>query len=551
MRRFAARHEPDPPSHDCPPAPAETSMGFLSKFFGGESIPPSGEKDSAPAEPQRGAAITPAPAANSELDQPRRGTGTAPPPTALPELDEPPTLVLAPRPKEPSPAAPAVQAKAPPIAEAKTALTSEPKAAPPSDTKAAPSSTRGDAGSAASTAAAPPSAPSSHPPVKAPVPPVPVAAKPPAPLAPPPRTATLLGFEAPANGRYRMSAVEAPASSRDNAPSSKVIINADDDDDADDSETPTTVAMRKPPKTIVRVGLRSKSAHELELEPFEETTSPGVGERAHAPAHAPAVELPRTELEFLGEFALQLALGPLSALWVREAKPALMAVRNAGAHAGNPALTLALETLERAFAEPPNTRIDDAYRQTVLNGLLLLEPWLPTPRDVMQAKALRERLIIEELLAHTLGVTAVARQRLKDKGYANLDRLAEVDARVLAEQAELTPEQAQNLLSAFSDYVKAHAERAPLAGRTYTQSINDALLRLESSAAAFDYTCNGDDAREKRTARRRRQQAITAMNLLLAELGEAELLGELARCSVDERLELLREWIALAGGKPR
>ena len=97
----------------------------------------------------------------------------------------------------------------------------------------------------------------------------------------------------------------------------------------------------------------------------------------------------------------------------------------------------------------------------------------------------------------------------------------------------------------------AAAACAPLAGRTYTQSINDALLRLESSAAAFDYTCNGDDAREKRTARRRRQQAITAMNLLLAELGEAELLGELARCSVNERLERLREWIAQTGAKPR
>jgi hypothetical protein len=517
-------------------------MGFLSKFFGGESIPPSSEKNGAPAESRKGTGTAPPPSVVPELAEQRKGTGTAPPPTALPELDELPMPLIharvAPRPPEPAPAAPASEPKDPAAA--------EPNAAPLLEPKAAPASARAELTANATHAPAPASAPSSHPPVKAPLPPFPVAPKPPAPLAPPPRTATLLGFEAPNNGRYRMAAVEAPASSRERPPSSKVIINADDD--ADESDTPTTVAVRKPPKTMVRVGLRSKSAHELELEPFEETTSPGVGA---ARTQASAVELPRAELEFLGDFALQLALGPLSALWIREAKPALAVVRSAAAQAGKAELTLALETLDRAFAEPPHARIEGVYRQTVLNGLLLLEPWLPMPRDVMTAKAHRERLIIDQLLAHAMGVTSVARQRLKDKGYANLDRLSEVDARVLAEQAELTPEQAQNLLSAFGDYVKSHAERAPLAGRTYTQSINDALLRLESSAAAFDYTCNGDDAREKRTARRRRQQAITAMNLLLAELGEAELLGELARCSVNERLERLREWIALTGAKPR
>ena len=72
----------------------------------------------------------------------------------------------------------------------------------------------------------------------------------------------------------------------------------------------------------------------------------------------------------------------------------------------------------------------------------------------------------------------------------------------------------------------------------------DAGLRaLDQLGAAPAGAPDADDREQKREARRRRQSDIARLNLFLAERGEAAMLAELERCSVQGKIARLRRWL--------
>jgi hypothetical protein len=393
-----------------------------------------------------------------------------------------------------------------------------------------------------------------EPKVKAPQPPFPLPGgpKPHAPLAPPPRTpapraATLIGIEAPPTGRYRLSATESDDVVSPSAAAPKVIINAGAEAVPKVRPEVATVNVGSPrqaaPKTAVRVAAKSMSVAELWRDPGgEETTNPGVGH--HAMMRPPRrVDLPREELKLLADFAVQLSLGPVSGLWLMEAKPAVAVLKNAAFKHELKDLTAALERLELALVATPGQRIEGDTRQRLLGDLKLLEHWLPTSKDLETEKNDRERLILDQLMAQISGIHPSSRRRLEDRGYASLDRLRGASVDVLVQELDLSHQHAEGLLAAFHSYYDDRVERPPVAGRGRERCVNDALTVLERSATEFDLACDGEDSERKRSARKQRAQAVASVNLLLAELGENELLDQMVRCSVQERVERLRQWL--------
>jgi hypothetical protein len=394
-----------------------------------------------------------------------------------------------------------------------------------------------------------------EPKAKAPQPPFPLPGGPKshAPLTPPPRTpapraATLIGIEAPTTGRYRLSATdtsdEVPAS---DARTQKVIINTGGDGAPKArAEVPTANLgpRQTAPKTAVRVGAKSKSVAELWREPLgEETTNPGVGHHAVAKPLPRSAELPRAELKLLADFAVQLSLGPVSGLWLMEAKPAVAVLKSAAAELAQKDIVAAIERLEPALATAPSRRIEGEARKELLDKLRELEPWLPTAKDIASEKTGRERLILDQLIAQISGLHPSSRRRLEDRGYASLDRLRATSPDVLVQELDLSQQHAEGLLAAFNSYYDERIERPPVLGRGLERCMSDAVTALERSAHEFAQACDGDDSERKRMARKQRAQAIANLNLLLAELGENELLDQMVRCSVQERVERLRQWL--------
>lgn len=485
-----------------PDARAVAIMGFLSKFFGGDSAssaPPS-DKDTSGNDPDASVARRASVEPNANVEAERAPSPARPPPPIRVPVE---TVV------------------AKPLAE--PALL-EPK---------------------------------SEPKVKAPQPPFPLPGGPKAhaPLTPPPRTpaprtATLLGVEAPATGRYRLSASEADEEPPSDAKTQKVIINTAALEAAPkvrpDSATlggPRQVA----PKTAVRVGATPKSMAELWQDSIgEETTNPGVGHHAVVrPPRKP--ELPHAELKLLADFVVQLSLGPVSGLWLMEVKPAIAVLRSAAAGQGLGELSSALEQLEPIVLAAPAQRIDGESRSRLLAKLEPLERWLPT-KDLATEKSGRERLILDQLIAQISGLHPSSRRRLEDRGFASLERLRAASAELLVQEIDLSPQHAEGLLAAFQSYYEERAERPPALGRGLERCMSDALGALERSAVEFDLACDTGDSERKRNARRQRAHAIAHTNLLLAELGESELIDQMVRCSVQERVERLRQWLGTSLG---
>lgn len=378
---------------------------------------------------------------------------------------------------------------------------------------------------------------------------------------PPPRIPTLLGVEAPTTGRYRLAAADdaleglSPALATDAVVGSKVVVNAAADvvgpRRADTprtrEEVPTVEAVpRRRRAAPVRVGVRSKSLAELEHDSFEdEATNPGVGQQ---PLVVPIVnDSRRADLRLLADFAVQLALGPVSPAWLSETSMATARLR---ARASNPSeLAPALERLERLLAAAPKRRVEGQVRRELLAALHDLERWLPPPNDLERERERRERLVIEQLLSGVGGLAAEHKRRLFDVVRGSLESLCASGAEALVRDAELPEHHAESLLEGVRGYLDAHAERAPSSIEGAARSLERALDALERSAREFESACDADDAERKRRARKQRAGAVLDVNLLLAELGEEALLTELERCSVTEKTERLRQWLTTAAAE--
>jgi hypothetical protein len=135
-------------------------------------------------------------------------------------------------------------------------------------------------------------------------------------------------------------------------------------------------------------------------------------------------------------------------------------------------------------------------------------------------------------------------QRLRDEGTLTLERFGRLDAAELAEKVDISAEQAELALLPFREYLRERAQRGPdlwLPGKA--QVLEQRVAELEASARLFETVADGDDVHAKREARRKRQADIARVSLFLAECGEAGILGEFERSSVQAKITRLRRWL--------
>jgi len=169
---------------------------------------------------------------------------------------------------------------------------------------------------------------------------------------------------------------------------------------------------------------------------------------------------------------------------------------------------------------------------------------LPRPIDVAGQKALRDRLIVEQLLGEVALTHPLISQRVRDEGATSLERLARATAEDLSQRLGAPAEQAELLIRTFDGYLKQRVERGPsLAIEGRHHAVRARLAALEATDAEFQRATESDDSNLRRQARRSRQTEVAHLSLLLAEMGEAHLLGEIERCSVQGKIERLERWL--------
>lgn len=285
-------------------------------------------------------------------------------------------------------------------------------------------------------------------------------------------------------------------------------------------------------------------AHDLaDEDEFEkEETAPGVG---HALSrHDPALrnEISERDLELLVQFGMDLALGIAGEAWLTVARETTIRLKLT-------AIRLSRGPLDKALAQlgvelEGASVLSEERRGRILQQLILVDLALPRPIDLAGERQRRERLIVQHLFTELSATHPLVAQRLRDDGSVSLERFSQLDPAELGARVGLDREQIEAALGAFRDYLDERARRGPETallgkGRLLAQR----LAELEASAEYFERVAETEDAQAKREARRRRQSDIARVSLFLAEWGEAGILAEFERSSVQGKIARLRRWM--------
>jgi len=274
----------------------------------------------------------------------------------------------------------------------------------------------------------------------------------------------------------------------------------------------------------------------------KEDTSPGLGHTRSRHDPVLRLELPEGDLDLLVDFVMDVGLGLAREAWLAPAREAVARLRAAAVRVQKNGLEKALGQLGVEL-DAPNV-LSEERRGRIQQALVLVDLALPRPMDVPGQRLVRERLIVQHLVAELAASHPRVARWLRDENVVSLERLGRLSADELVEKAEVSREQAAQALSAFNEYLEERAKRGPalsLLGKT--RALEQRLADLESSADQFERVADADDRDQKREARRRRQADIARLSLFLAERGEAAMLGELERCSVQGKIARLRRWL--------
>jgi hypothetical protein len=253
-------------------------------------------------------------------------------------------------------------------------------------------------------------------------------------------------------------------------------------------------------------------------------------------------------LHLLAEFAVRVAIGPLAPAWASEVQRATGVLRSAAPVSQDATSSVLLAGL--------GSLVDIGSREQVLQLLSELARSLPGwpawARDFASEARRRERRILRELLLARDGLQASTRERLEQE--MSLERLHLAGPEELAAAFDLSVERARQLSADVGAYaserqarppdVSGSVARRPGASRVSpgrSSALWGAVTDLEQHAQAF-VDCDEDQRSDLRLARARRRDALSRVNLLLAESGELELLETLVPCAVTERILRLRSW---------
>ncbi len=256
-------------------------------------------------------------------------------------------------------------------------------------------------------------------------------------------------------------------------------------------------------------------------------------------------------LHVLADYSVRVSIGPVSDAWVPELQRAATGLLSAQSLSQGPTSSALLSRLVWL--------VDGGSRQELFELVSALPAgvlgWPEWASDLGGEARRRERRILHELFLARDGLDAEQRQRLEREMTLDQLRVAAPEALAAAFQAPL--ERALELCQVVRAYCAEREARPPDTGGSTAARAGElsgfpvgsstfwaALEQLEQHCQKFA-DCDEDDSTELRALRQRRRDALTRVNLLLAEDGEIELLDMLVPCALTERIRRLRSWFGV------
>lgn len=190
--------------------------------------------------------------------------------------------------------------------------------------------------------------------------------------------------------------------------------------------------------------------------------------------------------------------------------------------------------------------LDGVLRERILHEVSrlagVLPEWPAAAQDLAEEARRRETRVVRELLSQIDGLKRDQRARLEEQ--MRLEDLAAMASQAIADEFDAPLERADEVHRLLDSYRRERQTRAPDVGNAIGLSL--ALDDLERCCQAFD-DCDPEQKDVLRVLRAERRQALSAVNLLLAERGELDWLEQIEPLAIGERVERLKQWLDAGG----
>ena len=251
------------------------------------------------------------------------------------------------------------------------------------------------------------------------------------------------------------------------------------------------------------------------------------------------------------DFLVELEMGELGKEWLLICLPAVKSIVASATQMQLTDLTSALEGVQKALeaAEAAEgTTIAGEQRETLLASAMPLADQLPEAFAVGGERDRREPVIVGALLNQIPGVRTVQLDKIYRAGLTRLEHFYVASDEELAQTTGLDLILAAKVVEHFREYKASVASGPKDAERSDEVNELGALAKTLGELSA-EYDDRRTKSARKRELRRERKQLTLQVNVLLARLGEVELVHALERMSGARMAEELDSFVAARGRK--
>lgn len=203
--------------------------------------------------------------------------------------------------------------------------------------------------------------------------------------------------------------------------------------------------------------------------------------------------------------------------------------------------------LDRAGAVE-GTRIRGALREEILAHYRELAAAMPDAFRVDGERDRREPIIIHALLSQIPGVNVLERDRLYAAGVNRLSAFYDAKADDIAATTGMDLELAQAIKQRFGDYRAERVASAPDEDRSVERKRLASLISdLRTTERQYREVERSEDGVRRRQLRKQKAHLMHEVELVLAQMGEVDLVSELSRLPVKRKIATIQAYLAKPG----
>ncbi len=251
------------------------------------------------------------------------------------------------------------------------------------------------------------------------------------------------------------------------------------------------------------------------------------------------------------DFMFEIKLGEPPKAWIAFCRPAVKALERSARGMELGELADALDSfaaaLDLAEEKSATALVRDQARQMVIDAYSDLIARMPEAFALEAESNRRETLIVHALLAQVPGLHPVGMDRLYETGMTSLALFYVARPEDLMESAHVEAPVARRIVERFAAYRREATELSPDDGRAQELARVEALCEvLERTAEAYEEASaswSSASTSRRKELRRSRTDAIAQLRLLLARLGELDLLGRVEALPSLAKVAALRAFV--------